>query len=226
MPVFMWQVMRSAGGSAAKLREICEDMTDEQLIVLHRLFHANVAELAARHDGAYRRAEVTVARGKLAWYESMRGDPLAPADGPDYARVMADVYRERFGGDIPLLEPAPTTVDTDPRWDNDVWELMGAVSVGMPLAEGLDGRTRSELVNLRAALDRVIDDLATRAQAAFGEDPDGSEWHLWAAYALPEGRDTCEECLADATPPALPADARFIDEELHRYYQARYPGQA
>jgi len=224
---FIWQVMASAAGQEPKLREICEDMTDEQLIVLHRLFRENVAQLAARHDGspdAYRRAQVTVARGKRAWYEAMRGDPLEPADGPDHARVMAEVYRSRFGHEIPLLEPEPAAVDTDPRWENDVWDLMNAVSVGMPLAEGLGARTRSELVNLRAALNRVIDDMAAQARESFGPDPDGSDWHLWAAFVLWEGREAGEDRLIDFTAVEIPANARFIDEELHRYYEALYHG--
>jgi hypothetical protein len=212
------------GGEGASLERICRGLTCEQLVLFHR-------RCAGAPDGSaagWRAlACFAVTCGKRVWYEAKRNPaslPAAPADGRDFERVMAEVYRERFGHDIPLLEPEPTGVDGDPRYEAEVWELADAVSVGVPLAELLPARTRSELVNLDAALLRVVADLAERAEAVFGEDRAGLGWSQWADWMVGQGRDACEYQLAhpDEVVRDVPGDAWYLDSQLCDFYQARY----
>lgn len=233
----LWKVMLAVGASESALRRLCEQATQEQLILLHQRFRDAVAELVSTPGFTARAGSRSwelgawiVAQGKRAWFNAKRDPGAAPAvppDGaPDLARVMADVYRERFGTDIPAREPEPSAPPPEPDsgWETELWEVIDMLNAGIPPDDALASYTRSELQALDNTLLDVVGRVAEKAEAVFGDDPDGHSWSEWADWAVGQGRETCDGFLAHprTAPRAIRGDAPFVDTLIGEEYRRRY----
>jgi hypothetical protein len=131
----------------------------------------------------------------------------APADVPDFPGVIANVYRERFGGDIPEQEPAPTITSAkhDPAWEQQLWELIDVLNLGVPVEQAVAGYTRSELLALIVALQFVTERISNKVHGTVGGEWSSLDPWLWANLVVGQGKETVDGYLADfATAPREP----------------------
>lgn len=235
----LWMIMEYARGDAGVLRYLVERATSEQLIVLYQRFCIAVSELRiapgfashAERNADWELASWVVSAGRALYHEAMR-DPLRlptrpPAGAPDYARIMEDVYRVRFGHDIPDQEPAPDAdLRYDPEWEPRLWELVDVINVGVPFAQAVSGYTRSELVQLHAATGAIAERLLP-SEVMFGDDPAGLAWTEWTHWAIGQGKLVIEHWLAHPheAPRHVPQDFKALFVQLEDVYFERYGAQ-
>lgn len=139
---------------------------------------------------------------------------------------MRDVYRQRFGGDIPELEPEPNwrSFEPGPAWEQRLWALIDIVNLGVPIEEAVAGYTRSELILLQLALERISNRLEEQLAETFGEDPSGMGWEEVAVWIVGKGNETIEHVLHHPEEPAptVPPDEPWLTDLLEEVYQQRY----
>jgi len=233
----LWAAMRNAEGSRRALREVSVHGTAEQLILLHRRIDDAADELYpqpgfvehADPGAAVALSRWAVTQGESFWKQAKR-DPAVlpkrpPADGWDAMAVLEEVYRARFGEEIPTNEPVPIDAYRyDPAWEATLWDVVSVLGVGVPIDEALGGFTRTELVKLAAARSEVTERLRQHAKQHFGEDPAGLDWAFWAAWLPLEGKAVHDAVFADpaSVPKEVPDDGTLLSDEINEVYLARY----
>jgi len=234
----LWSIMAQAKGDSDALSDIANRMTQEQLILLNRRFGIAAAQL--RQDpqfAAYMGAaagpisEAIVTRGESVWREALRNPTSLSKDAPrnvlDVPAVLADVYQRRFGHSIPDQEPPPERdagLRYDPAWERVLWDMIEAIDAGVPLTDMLTGFTRSELVQLDAAIRSVVERYSPRFLEAFGDDPEGFDWSRWIEWNIVQGEQALERYLADPehAPRTISPDGLNLGSELFEEYRRRY----
>jgi hypothetical protein len=232
----LWDLMKRAAGNPDALAALLAPATAEQLILLQHRFEDAVDALTrepafaahAEPGGAPALASWVVTQGRKVWFDAQR-DPAAlprraPPDALDVPGVIARVYRDRFGGALPDEEPAlPGDLAAQPGDEDELWDLVEITNAGVPMADALSARTRSEIARLGLALDRVFDRLNERAQV-LGEDPTGTGWMSWTDWVIGQGKAAYERTLAqpEAAPREPPEDVEYFGAKLRDVYHQRY----
>jgi len=229
--------MSSAAGDAQSLARLVAPATAEQLIRLHNWFEEVTDDLArtpefvahAEPGVADALARWVVTQGRKAWSDAGRdatGLPTQPPAGAlDVPGLLARLYRERFGGDMPDDEPEPPAdLQPQPEDEDELWELVDFAKTGIPLQDMLASRTRSELVRFARAHRRVFDRLNARALETLGDDPIGTGWAAWTDWVIGLGKATYDRYLADpqSAPREIPKEVDWFLDKLRDVYFDRY----
>jgi hypothetical protein len=236
----LWSTLRAANGDEQALRKATAQATADQLTLLYQRIDDAADELYAQpgftahadRGAANALARWAVTQGKSTWSKAMK-DPTTlprrpPAGAWDAMTVLEDVYRTRFGGDIPDVEPAPAGAYVyDPAWEAALWKVVDALAAGVPIDEAVGGFTRAELVKLAAAHAEVAERLRTHAEKQFGADPSGMDWSHWASWLPLEGKEMHDAVFSDPAkvPRKVPTDAPLFSDLLDEVYQQRYGAQ-
>jgi hypothetical protein len=229
--------MDLAAGQPARLRDLLGALAEDQLILLARRFAIAAAEL--RDTRGFRSAPEredelarwVVARGRRAWLSAKAAPetlPLEPPPDADFGPVFEAVYRARFGGALPAIEPEPAdwqTFTPDAVWEGHLWQLLEVVALGVPLAQAVETYTRRELVYLARTIRELGDRMQVTLETALGvDDPIAGDWGLHGSWIVGLGRADYERIAAkpETVPRTLPDDLTLLWDDLEEVYTHRY----
>jgi hypothetical protein len=231
----LWNVMASAAGDAAKLRTLLMGATAEQLILLARRFDEASTNLSSKFANVpaadrSRTADVVVTHGQRLWNATMQDQDAASSignDASDFRQVFRDVYRERFGHELPSQEPDPAadpTLRFDPRWEEELWKLIEVINVGVPSEQATSLYTRSELAQLGTAAEVITDWIEDEISRKTGRPRVTEKWTGLSHWLLGQGKEAVEHYVShtEQLPEEADMSVPWLAGMLLGIYDDRY----